>query len=97
MYWKYGFKLISRSFKWINSCPERIGHNELFSILQYKVDSYNGKVLRFAIAEDEALNGDEIKPHNSPLERKEKSHCVYMSWALDPWLFGNTCLDLSVI
>lgn len=33
-----------------------IGNKEVFSIPQYKVESYDGKVLRFAISEDEALN-----------------------------------------
>jgi hypothetical protein len=32
-----------------------IGNKEIFSIPQYKVESYDGKVLRFAISEDEAL------------------------------------------
>ena len=33
-----------------------IGNKEIFSIPQYKVESYDGKVLKFAISEDEALN-----------------------------------------
>ena len=33
-----------------------IGNKELFNIPQYKVESYDGKVLRFAITEEEALN-----------------------------------------
>ena len=32
-----------------------IGNKEIFSIPQYKVESYDGKVLRFAISEQEAL------------------------------------------
>ncbi|HKR73248.1 MAG TPA: hypothetical protein VJR94_03960 [Candidatus Nitrosocosmicus sp.] len=33
-----------------------IGNREIFSIPQYKVESYDGKALRFAVSEDEALN-----------------------------------------
>lgn len=33
-----------------------IGNKEIFSIPQYKVESYDGKVLRIAVSEDEALN-----------------------------------------
>jgi hypothetical protein len=33
-----------------------VGNKEIFSIPQYKVESYDGKTLRFAISEDEALN-----------------------------------------
>ncbi|HEU5121017.1 MAG TPA: hypothetical protein VFT71_08510 [Candidatus Nitrosocosmicus sp.] len=33
-----------------------IGNKEIFSIPQYKVESYDGKTLKFAISEDEALN-----------------------------------------
>src|SRR5688572_30109352 len=33
-----------------------IGNKEIFSIPQYKVESYDGKVLKFAISEDEAIN-----------------------------------------
>ena len=33
-----------------------IGNKEIFSIPQYKVESYDGKVLRFAITEEDALN-----------------------------------------
>ena len=33
-----------------------IGNKEIFSIPQYKVESYDGKALRFAVSEDEALN-----------------------------------------
>ena len=32
------------------------GNKEIFSIPQYKVESYDGKTLRFAISEEEALN-----------------------------------------
>jgi hypothetical protein len=32
-----------------------VGNKEIFSIPQYKVESYDGKVLRFAISEEEAL------------------------------------------
>jgi len=32
-----------------------IGNKEVFSIPQYKVESYDGKVLKFDISEDEAL------------------------------------------
>jgi hypothetical protein len=33
-----------------------VGNKEIFSIPQYKVESYDGKTLRFAISEEEALN-----------------------------------------
>jgi uncharacterized protein YehS (DUF1456 family) len=33
-----------------------IGNKEIFSIPQYKVENYDGKVLKFAISEDEAIN-----------------------------------------
>ncbi|VFJ14323.1 hypothetical protein [Candidatus Nitrosocosmicus franklandus] len=33
-----------------------VGNKEIFSIPQYKVESYDGKTLRFAIAGEEALN-----------------------------------------
>jgi hypothetical protein len=33
-----------------------IGNKEVFSIPQYKVESFDGKVLKLAISEDEALN-----------------------------------------
>ena len=33
-----------------------IGNKEIFSIPQYKAESYDGKTLTFAISEDEALN-----------------------------------------
>ncbi len=33
-----------------------IGNREIFSIPQYKVESYDGKVLKFAISEEEAIN-----------------------------------------
>jgi hypothetical protein len=32
-----------------------VGNKEIFSIPQYKVESYDGKVLRFAISEEDAL------------------------------------------
>jgi hypothetical protein len=32
-----------------------VGNKEFFSIPQYKIESYDGKVLRFAISEEEAL------------------------------------------
>ena len=32
-----------------------VGNKEIFSIPQNKVESYDGKVLRFAISEDEAI------------------------------------------
>lgn len=32
-----------------------IGNKEIFSIPQYKVESYDGRVLKFAISEGEAL------------------------------------------
>jgi hypothetical protein len=32
-----------------------VGNKEIFSIPQYKVESYDGKVLKFAISEEEAL------------------------------------------
>ena len=32
-----------------------IGNKEIFSIPQYKVESYDGKTLKFAISEQEAL------------------------------------------
>ena len=33
-----------------------IGNKEIFSIPQYKVENYDGKVLTFAVSEDEAIN-----------------------------------------
>ena len=33
-----------------------VGNKEIFSIIQSKVESYDGKILRFAISEDEAIN-----------------------------------------
>ncbi|HYG00287.1 MAG TPA: hypothetical protein VD815_09355 [Candidatus Saccharimonadales bacterium] len=33
-----------------------VGNKEIFSIPQYKVESYDGKVLRLAISEEEAVN-----------------------------------------
>ena len=33
-----------------------VGNKEIFSISQSRVESYDGKVLRFAISEDEAIN-----------------------------------------
>ena len=33
-----------------------VGNKEIFSIPQSKVESYDDKVLRFAISEDEAMN-----------------------------------------
>ena len=33
-----------------------VGNKEIFSIPQYKVESYDGKVLRLAISEQEAVN-----------------------------------------
>ena len=33
-----------------------VGNKEIFSIPQYKVESYDGKILRLAISEEEAVN-----------------------------------------
>jgi len=32
-----------------------VGNKEIFNIPQYKVESYDGKVLRFAVSEEDAL------------------------------------------
>jgi len=33
-----------------------IGNKEIFSLPQYKVENYDGKVLTFAVSEEEAIN-----------------------------------------
>src|SRR5690349_3940385 len=47
-----------------------LGNKEIFSIPQYKVENYDGKVLTFAVSEDEAINKFMKTFHTSSSQEK---------------------------
>ena len=73
-----------------------IGNKEIFSIPQYKVESYDGKVLRIAVSEDEALNKF-MKRFDADASREEAREEIDWNDVIKKEARGNNDFDLGEV
>ena len=74
-----------------------VGNKEIFSITQSKVESYDGKVLRFAISEDEAINKFMKRFEADPSKEKMTKEEIDWDDVIKKEARGNNDFDLGEV